>query len=1271
MAKRSAEKKKKYSYLLLITVGIAFVTAIFVMYYFSGEETATYFAEDEATLALVSVSPWNEAGVSADSQIVIKWNHAVSSEAGDSVDITPSVRGEWNAAGNRLIFTPQKFAAGTYYTVTLPRGTVMNNEGDTLKEELSFSFETEDSSLRIPDTESFSVGGYQYHFSGDDIIEIPVSCIGEDDFDVDVSVYRAEDKDAYIAAFAKFFTYPSWAQLTIEKYRASLRNFDQISESAMAVQTENNTPSVVLGSLPAGQYLVRMTAAHSSYDIAVTVGDMDQTVFYDGENLNLWCHQNNDRVTGGTVRVAGKSYDLDENGFVSIPFDVTAGEIDRIPSWPALTIISGEEETVYFVDVDDFQVSYQTTLITDQTTMQSGDDLTASGCIAVENGVFADDELTLTLTSDSGVIDTEETETKDGCFSYTWEALHLPDGDYRVNLIYDGEEQGSSAFSVGTDQKELHLVAESDVSAVESGGRVTYTVAVLDQQGKRVDNAVVTMNGEESKDVNSAGKARFSLTYDIGNELPVVQKIAVFSVNSPYGAGENVSVPVAVVTDHPFLTLTESAGTVTAKVYRYEVSDGDLKKNKCDDNRVMITVYKDGEKLTGAASAEKTASYSYSWDSTAAGPYTFIATAGNASASLERVVDETEADRLPLIFEEGIFRAAEGEETAVHTIEYSDGSYSVGADEPLSIEAPSELTSDNGENIIVNAAVGGAEPKITVVSLYKGTLPPASAGVALYGEGLYEIDKDVPEENRVFFGGEAISAAFSAENRDGDYFIRIWSRSENNNTVSRYIPVTIDGVTLLGAYQSCYGAGNGVSLPFYLDADETFSYQLTLNDDLIFTGDCEESFTIDTDITKSGDYSGKLVLTDGDQTVASLSVNFEVYENEPAFYEVTEGRADHAKIVFSVEKSNAQAVKTLFAQALEPGDQMLQRMGRTLFFDALGENASYLANDIDYHLLAMQNPDGGFGRYESSESDLLLSVFAADQVQFIYDEAALKSYFLYRLANAGDQETAALACWGLSCFGANCEKSMAELADDNALTLRGKLYLTEAYLTAGDEIHANALYRQLRKELVETGGSYRFNDSNEQFNIANTAFMYHIAVTMQKEEQDGLLSFLLDADIQSQTGRYLLTLGLLATIDTDTITETTAATADDKTVLISLVPGNTEDIASLNVTYTVDGEAVDRLHVGDVAEMTISWESEENSIFLVYMMPGQNVSWIEKSGMSCRKGYLQWITAENKATVTFRVTKQTSQVSPAVYIVNLTTGSILGNTSKSSIEVKQ
>lgn len=1271
MAKRSKEKRKKYSFLLFIAVCIVFFTVIFVMYRFSGEDTATYFVEDDDDLALVSVSPYNEAGVSEDSQIVIEWNHAVSAEAADDIEISPSVRGDWTAAGNQLVFTPQQFAGGTYYTVYMPKGTLLNNEGDILSEDIYFSFETEDPSLRIPDTESFSVGGNQYHFSGDDTIAIPVSCIGEDDFDVNVAVYRAENLDGYIDAFAKLFSYPSWAELTIEKWKASLRYFDQISESAMAVKMTNDTPSVVLGSLADGAYLVRMTAAGSSYDVAVTVGGIDQTVFFDGENLNLWCHQNDARATEGEVTVAGEGHELDEDGFVSIPLDISRKDVANVPSLLAVTVSVGDEETVYFVTADDLEPDYDGSLIVDETALETGDDLTVSGNIDLAGGVFTDDAVTLTLTSDSGVLDTVETETKDGCFSYTWEALTFPTGDYRVNLIYDGVEQASTAFSMGTEMPELHLLAKSDVDAVENGGGVTYTVTVLNRDGEQVDDAVVTMNGEESQSVNSAGKAQFSTTYDVGSELPVVQKNAVFTVTSPYGEADPVTVSVAVASSRAFIELSEDGGTAGAQVYRYVVDDGVLEKEENADNRVMITVYKDGEKLISAVSDEKTAFYAYDWDDSVAGNYTLLATAGNVSASISREVSGADGDTLQFLYEDGLFRVAEEGESASYTLHYLNGNYTDGDTTDMWIDAADSLTAKNGKNIVANATVRGAEPKITVVSLYKGVLPPDAGGVAVSGEGLYEIDENVPEESRVFFGDEAISAAFSGENRKGDYYIRIWSESESGDTVSCYIPVTVAGVTLLGTYDDCYAAGKEVSLPFYLDTEETLSYQLTLNDDLSYSGSCDDSFTIDTKIDEAGNYEGTLRLLDRGNTVASLAVSFTVYEKEPVFYDVSDGYDDDAFLVFSMPESDEDAVKLLFSQSLEPGNQMLQQMGRTLFFAALGENASYLANDIDYDLLPMQNSDGGFGRYETSESDLLLSVFVAAQDDFQYDKAALKSYFLYRLANADDQETAALACWGLSCFDVDCSKSMAKLAHDNALTLRGKLYLAEAYLAAGDSDNAEKVYRQLKKKLVEENGVYHFNDSNEQFNIANTAFMYQIALALHQEESDGILTFLLNAEIESQTGRYLLALGLLKTMDTGDIVLASSAEAEDGEALISLTTGSTADFTALNTVYTLDGEKVDRLNVDDVAQINITWESEENSIFLVYIIPDPSVEWIQKDRMICRKGYLQWITADNTASITFRATKAGSSISPAIYIVNLTSGKVVGSTVGSGIEVAE
>ena len=142
MKKKSENKQRKYGIPLIAVLCLLFLIAAIVLYFVTGEEYVSYYYEDDSELTLVSASPSDAGGVSQDSAIVLEWNRPVSIDAADEVSLTPSARGKWSVSGNQLIFTPQQLAAGTYYTVSVPKGTRLNQRGDVLEEDVFFSFET-------------------------------------------------------------------------------------------------------------------------------------------------------------------------------------------------------------------------------------------------------------------------------------------------------------------------------------------------------------------------------------------------------------------------------------------------------------------------------------------------------------------------------------------------------------------------------------------------------------------------------------------------------------------------------------------------------------------------------------------------------------------------------------------------------------------------------------------------------------------------------------------------------------------------------------------------------------------------------------------------------------------------------------------------------------------------------------------------------------------------------------------------------------------------
>lgn len=148
MEEKPVKKQKKYGIPFIAVLCLLFLIAAIVLYFVTGEKYVSYYYEDDSELTLVSASPSAAGGVSQDSAIVLEWNRPVSIDVADEVTLTPSARGKWTVSGNQLIFTPQQLAAGTYYTVSIPKGTRLNQRGDMLDEDIFFSFETEIASSR-------------------------------------------------------------------------------------------------------------------------------------------------------------------------------------------------------------------------------------------------------------------------------------------------------------------------------------------------------------------------------------------------------------------------------------------------------------------------------------------------------------------------------------------------------------------------------------------------------------------------------------------------------------------------------------------------------------------------------------------------------------------------------------------------------------------------------------------------------------------------------------------------------------------------------------------------------------------------------------------------------------------------------------------------------------------------------------------------------------------------------------------------------------------
>ncbi|MBQ1251320.1 MAG: hypothetical protein IIY02_00230, partial [Firmicutes bacterium] len=123
--------------------------------------------------------------------------------------------------------------------------------------------------------------------------------------------------------------------------------------------------------------------------------------------------------------------------------------------------------------------------------------------------------------------------------------------------------------------------------------------------------------------------------------------------------------------------------------------------------------------------------------------------------------------------------------------------------------------------------------------------------------------------------------------------------------------------------------------------------------------------------------------------------------------------------------------------------------------------------------------------------------------------------------------------------------------------------------------------------------------------------------------------------------------------------------------VLSVVPSDLGDIPVLSTSYEMNGEAVKEAEQGDIASLTLYWEAAPNSIYLVYVDESGSTSVIEKNGLVKRKGYCEYVTDQGAATISFKVGSYGDHVTPTVYIVDLTTGKVVGRSDDNGLKVNK
>ena len=247
------------------------------------------------------------SGVPLKTGIEITFSHEEYGDVAPLFSISPKVEGRFERHKRTVAFVPsQPLEAGTIYTVTLKKGLALKGTSDSLTQDLSFAFETQEES-RSKATSWFSLPESLLEFAAADTPYFPV--YAERNVTLAVSVYRYKDAPAYIAALSKVDQVPWWAQYGRSQFYEEPAGLTRVSSfSATAVEYPDYGSYLVFPEpLKPGYYLADVKLAESARQVRFQVTDLSAYVAVSQTQTLVWLNDLKSKgpVPGARVTLSG------------------------------------------------------------------------------------------------------------------------------------------------------------------------------------------------------------------------------------------------------------------------------------------------------------------------------------------------------------------------------------------------------------------------------------------------------------------------------------------------------------------------------------------------------------------------------------------------------------------------------------------------------------------------------------------------------------------------------------------------------------------------------------------------------------------------------------------------------------------------------------------------------------------------------------------------------------------------------------------------------
>ncbi len=255
----------------------------------------TFAYKTEADFALIGTFPRNQTtNVPVKTGIEFVFNME-GANVEDYFEISPDVKGSFESHGRVVAFVPKELKEATVYTVTLKAGLELKGSDKVLKDDVSFSFETESTSSDNEVNEYVGFRQYMSEYRLDETPSILWDFYAYEDQapkEAQISVYAYKDILDFVKDLNSFDVMPYWSRYGSHNLTIDTDNLKKVMSFDYEMMDDGTYPQTLTlpEQLKQGYYLVDVSWGESKAQTYIQVTDLG---FYYTQGVNgelFWTH---------------------------------------------------------------------------------------------------------------------------------------------------------------------------------------------------------------------------------------------------------------------------------------------------------------------------------------------------------------------------------------------------------------------------------------------------------------------------------------------------------------------------------------------------------------------------------------------------------------------------------------------------------------------------------------------------------------------------------------------------------------------------------------------------------------------------------------------------------------------------------------------------------------------------------------------------------------------------------------------------------------------